>query len=152
MIAAELILGHDENALEQVRKIRHTVFCEEQAIAKSIEQDGLDASSIHALVTVSGVAAATGRLLITLDDYIIGRVAVMPQFRNKGLGDLVMRLLIRTAFDMGAEHQTVHSQLSAQGFYEKLNFIPQGKPYEEAGIPHITMVRKGDIFGKCQFP
>jgi len=149
MIKTELILGVNESDLTDVRAIRHSVFCEEQQIPESIEIDGLDASSVHVLVYVSDTPAATGRLLITTDEFTIGRVAVLPQFRGKRLGDLVVRLLIRTAFDMGGERQVAHAQLPVRGFYEKLGFVAQGEVYEEAGIPHITMVHEGDVYGKC---
>ena len=150
MITSEYILGINESDLTEIRAIRNAVFCKEQQVPESIERDGLDQSAVHVLVSMNGNPAATGRLLILNDEFTIGRVAVLPQFRGKRLGDLVMRLLIRTAFDMGGERQVVHAQLPVQGFYEKLGFIPQGEIYEEAGIPHIIMVREGDIFGTCK--
>jgi predicted GNAT family N-acyltransferase len=33
----------------------------------------------------------------------------------------------------------LHAQRSAQGFYHRLGFLPQGEPFEEAGISHIAM-------------
>jgi len=150
MISTELILGINEANLTEIRAIRNTVFCEEQQIDPAIEQDAYDSSAIHILASFAGKPAATGRLLITADEFIIGRVAVLPEFRGKRLGDLVVRLLIRTAFDMGAEQQVVHAQLPVRGFYEKLGFIARGDIYEEAGIPHITMVHEGDITGTCK--
>ena len=33
------------------------------------------------------------------------------------------------------------AQRSAEGFYRRLGFEGQGEPYEEAGIPHLTMRR-----------
>ena len=148
MITSELILGIEGVDLSEVHAIRHKVFCEEQSVPEKIEKDGLDASAVHVLSYVNGTPAATGRLLVP--EFIIGRIAVLPQFRGIGLGDLVVRLLIRAAFDMGGEQQVVHSQVQVQGFYEKLGFVPRGEVYEEAGIPHITMIREGDIFGTCK--
>ena len=149
MVTSEYILGINENDLKDVHAVRRAVFVEEQKIPEDVERDGLDESAVHVLTCVDGVPAATGRLLILNDEFTIGRVAVLPKFRGKRLGDLVVRLLIRTAFDMGGHRQIVHSQVRVQGFYEKLGFASDGKIYEEAGIPHITMYRDGDIFGKC---
>ena len=148
MITSEWILGINEQDLKDVRAIRHAVFCEEQKISESIEQDGLDPSAVHVLTYMDGIPAATGRLLVG-DEFTIGRVAVLPEYRGKHLGDLVVRLLIRTAFNMGGERQVAHVQLPVHGFYEKLGFIAQGEIYEEAGIPHITMIHEGDISGTC---
>ena len=149
MITTEMILGVNESDLAEVRAIRKAVFCEEQQIAESIEIDGLDPSAIHILASFNGTPAATGRLLVMNDKFSIGRVAVLPKFRGKRLGDLVVRLLIRTAYDMGGQQQWIHAQLPVRDFYEKLGFAPVGDVYEEAGIPHITMVHEGDITGTC---
>ena len=149
MIASEWLLGINESDLSEIRKIRHTVFCKEQQVPESVEIDGFDQSAIHVLTSMNNIPAATGRLLVTTDEFIIGRVAVLPEFRKKRLGDLVVRLLIRTAFDMGGKRQIVHAQLSAQDFYKKLGFTAIGEAYEEAGIPHITMVHEGDVSGGC---
>ncbi|MCL1989232.1 MAG: GNAT family N-acetyltransferase [Firmicutes bacterium] len=151
MITSEIILGVDETAIESLnkaKKIRYAVFCEEQQISQAIEDDGLDTAAVHVITSMNGEPVATGRLLVG-EDFTISRVAVLPQHRKLGLGDLVVRILIRVAFDMGATEQIVHSQLSAKQFYEKLNFTAIGEPYTEAGISHITMVHKGDVFGKC---
>jgi len=149
MITTELILGINEPDLTEVRAIRKAVFCEEQQISESVEIDGLDVSAIHILASFNDTPAATGRLLVMNDEFSIGRVAVLPEFRGKRLGDLVVRLLIRTAYDMGGRQQWIHAQLPVRGFYEKLGFTPVGDIYEEAGIPHITMVHEGDITGTC---
>ena len=150
MVTTEFILGINEQDLKDVRRIRHDVFCQEQQISENIEMDGLDPSAIHVLAYVNDTPAATGRLLIMNDEFTIGRVAVLGKFRGKRLGDLVMRLLIRTAFDLGGKQQIVHAQLPVKGFYEKLGFTSQGDVYDEAGIPHIVMVHEGDVFGTCK--
>ena len=150
MISTEWILGINKSDLKEVYAIRHAVFCEEMNISETVESDGLDACAVHLLVYMDGTPAATGRLLVMNDEFIIGRIAVLKRFRGNRLGDLVVRLLIRSAFNMGGVRQVVHSQLYVQGFYEKLGFTPRGEVYEEAGIPHIKMVREGDITGACQ--
>ena len=150
MIATEWILGDNEQDLTEVRAIRKKVFCEEQQVPSDIEADGMDSLAVHLLVYYNNLPAATGRIWIKNDKFTLGRIAVLKEFRGKRLGDLVVRLLIRKAFDTGGKQQWVHAQVPVQGFYEKLGFIPCGDIYEEAGIPHITMVHEGDIFGKCQ--
>lgn len=150
MISTEWILGINEADLAEIRAIRHAVFCKEQQIDEAIERDGLDPAAIHLLISCEGSPAATGRLLVMTDQFTIGRIAVLPQFRKKRLGDLAVRLLIRTAYDMGGEQQWVHAQLPVRGFYEKLGFTAQGEIYEEAGIPHINMLHEGDITGTCK--
>ena len=37
---------------------------------------------------------------------------------------------------------TLHAQRTAEAFYAGFGFMAHGQPFEEAGIPHIEMVRK----------
>jgi predicted GNAT family N-acyltransferase len=41
----------------------------------------------------------------------------------------------------GDQQVILHAQCSAEGFYKRLGFAPQGAVFEEAGIAHIEMVR-----------
>jgi len=150
MLTTQWISGMDKDLLTDAHAVRRTVFCEEQQIDESIEMDDLDQSSIHVVIYDSDKPIATGRLVVLNDSFSIGRVAVLPEYRGKHIGDLVVRLLIRTAVDMGGDQQHIHAQLSVRGFYEKLGFVAQGEVYEEAGIPHISMVHHGDVVGHCK--
>ncbi|MCL2664005.1 MAG: GNAT family N-acetyltransferase [Defluviitaleaceae bacterium] len=148
MITMEWFMG-DEN-LADAHYIRRKVFVEEQQISESDEYDGTDGSCVHLVVYDGGAPAGTGRIMITDKDFHIGRVAVLREHRGRGLGVLVMRVLIRAACGMGGERQVLHSQVSAKGFYEKLSFKAVGEIFYEAGIPHIEMEHFGDICVKCE--
>ena len=39
----------------------------------------------------------------------------------------------------GDREIVLHAQRHAESFYLRAGFTPEGEPYEEAGIPHITM-------------
>ena len=41
----------------------------------------------------------------------------------------------------GLPRVVLHAQISALGFYEKAGFVPEGDPFEEAGIIHRVMSR-----------
>lgn len=145
MVSTKWFTGNDD--LTDVHMIRRKVFIEEQHVSESDEMDGTDDQAIHLAVYENGKAVATGRLMS--NDFVIGRVAVLKKHRGSRYGDLVMRMLIRKAYDMGGKEQVVHAQLSAYGFYEKLGFVAFGEEYEEAGIPHINMKHIGDVSGGC---
>lgn len=146
---------HGEDDLTDAYDIRRKVFIEEQGVSEEEEMDGTDGLSVH-LVVYGGnamqenIPVACGRILVENGLYTLGRIAVLKEHRGKGYGDLVVRMLIRKAFDSGAEVQYIHSQLHARSFYEKLGFIAYGEEYEEAGIPHISMKHEGDVSGKCE--
>jgi predicted GNAT family N-acyltransferase len=149
MISTQWFVGGE--ALTDAHTIRRKVFVEEQGIREADEFDGTDDACIHLVVYDSADApVATGRIQITLDEFNIGRVAVLPSQRGKGYGVFVMQILIHACFSMGGERQTVNAQLSAQGFYQKLGFAACGEAYDKAGISHITMERFGDTIPLCK--
>jgi predicted GNAT superfamily acetyltransferase len=63
--------------------VRRAVFVQEQGIDEALEWDDADALSLHAVAYQGAQAIGTGRLL---PDARIGRMAVLPEFRNKGVG------------------------------------------------------------------
>ncbi|MCL2499729.1 MAG: GNAT family N-acetyltransferase [Defluviitaleaceae bacterium] len=139
-----------EEGLEDVYALRSRVFIEEQNISPEDEYEGDDGACIHVVAYENDVPVATGRVKITRDDYVIGRVATLPEHRGKGLGTGIMQALIKACCIMGGERQILHAQLTAQAFYEKLGFTPYGEVFEEAGIPHICMEHYGLPLGCCQ--
>ena len=141
-----LIPGH---SLEDAYRIRTEVFVKEQNVPVDLEMDALDASAQHLVVYDHDSAVATGRLVITNGQYLLGRIAVLKEHRGKHLGDLVVRMLVRRAFEMGAQEVHLHAQTWVQKFYEKLGFTTYGEIYDEAGIDHINMVKKEDVGGHC---
>jgi predicted GNAT family N-acyltransferase len=129
-------VGDDE---QNVRLIRNTVFSSEQNINPDIDFDGKDSSAFHVLIFVDGKSAGTGRML---NDGHIGRVAVLNEFRGKGLGSRIIESLIREAIKNRFVRVYLGSQKHAFIFYTKLGFTPFGKEYIEANIAHISMEKK----------
>ncbi|GAA3544842.1 hypothetical protein GCM10022394_26090 [Zobellella aerophila] len=77
------IVAFDADYQPPIRAIRDAVFIGEQNIDPGLEFDGLDGSAIHALVAVEGTYVGTGRML---DDGHIGRIAILRDYRGRGLG------------------------------------------------------------------
>jgi len=147
MLSMQWFFG--EEGLEDVYTLRHRVFIEEQGIAPEDEYEGDDGACIHVVVYEDDVPVSTGRVKITKNDYVIGRVATLAEHRGKGLATGVMQALIKACCIMGGERQILHAQLTAKAFYEKLGFTPYGEEFEEAGIPHICMEHFGPPAGCC---
>jgi len=131
---------HDEDAL---RRVRFAVFVGEQAVPAEIEVDALDEACEHALaVDAAGRPIGTARLDLTGGDGRtghIGRVAVLPPWRRRGVGEALMRHMIERAAQLGARHIEISAQLQALAFYEALGFVARGEVYVEAGIDHRAM-------------
>jgi len=128
-------LGRDAAAL------RTAVFVEEQRIPAEMEWDEADAGALHAVAyNRLGRPVATGRLLQASPGVAkVGRMAVHQVLRDTGLGRQVLQALADAATGRGDRQLVLHAQRTAEPFYRRLGFQPQGQPFEEAGIPHIEM-------------
>jgi predicted GNAT family N-acyltransferase len=71
----------------------------------------------------------------------IGRMAVIQSVRGSGVGRAVLEALMKAARARGDHEVLLHAQTSAAPFYARSGFTPRGAEFEEAGIPHIEMVR-----------
>ncbi len=123
--------------------IRTSVFVEEQRIPAEMEWDAADATCVHAVAyNRFGLPVATGRLLQHVPGVAkIGRMAVIQSVRGSGVGRAVLEALMKAARARGDHEVLLHAQSSAAPFYARAGFTPRGAEFEEAGIPHIEMVR-----------
>ncbi|MFH1120237.1 MAG: GNAT family N-acetyltransferase [Bacteroidota bacterium] len=126
---------------EAARKIRHTVFVEEQKVPEALEYDEFESVCRHYLMFIDDTAAATCRWRHTHRGIKLERFAVLHEFRGKGLGYLLVRQVLK---DVLPENKTIylHAQEQVTAFYEKLGFRTSGGLFEEAGIGHFLMVYK----------
>ena len=123
--------------------IRATVFVEEQKIPADMEWDAGDADCVHAVAyNRFGKALATGRLLEHVPGVAkIGRMAVLAAMRGSRVGRAVLDALMQAARERGDREALLHAQMSAAPFYSRAGFNTRGPVFEEAGIPHVEMVR-----------
>jgi predicted GNAT family N-acyltransferase len=127
-----------EAARAEAGRIRLRVFVDEQRVPREIEMDDMDAASVHALAYADGKAVGTGRLL---PDGHIGRMAVLRENRQRGVGSAILARLVEEARRRGLAQAVLSAQTHALGFYRRHGFAEQGGIYEEAGIPHQQMRR-----------
>jgi predicted GNAT family N-acyltransferase len=134
MLRIELMPWEDARA--QASRIRFEVFVEEQKVPREIELDDQDVASVHALAFQENTAVGTGRLL---PDGHIGRMAVLKDWRGRGVGGSILGALVDAAKARGDRSVVLSAQVHAIDFYRKHGFVPEGEVYEEAGIPHQEM-------------
>jgi predicted GNAT family N-acyltransferase len=127
-----------ENARSRATPIRFAVFVKEQGVPAEIELDEADAQCVHALAFDGSRVVGTARLL---PDGHIGRMAVLKQFRGKGIGSALLVKLVEAAKLRGERTLVLSAQVHAVAFYRAHGFRPQGEVYEEAGIAHQDMRR-----------
>ena len=119
--------------------LRFAIFVGEQNVPPGIELDEMDEKSLHALAfDDAGQAIGTGRLL---PDGRIGRMAVVKEWRRRGVGADLLDALVAEARRRGLREVKLSAQLQAAEFYRAHGFVAEGKVYEEAGILHQAMRR-----------
>jgi len=121
-------------------RVREAVFVMEQGVPLEIERDEWDACSDHALAfAADGRAVATGRLL---PDGHVGRMAVLPGWRKRGVGGAILNALLERARERGMRRIVLNAQTHAAPFYARHGFRSFGDEFMEAGIPHVAMARE----------
>ena len=129
-----------EQAQPTAGPLRFAIFVGEQNVPSGIELDDQDANCVHAVAfDVDNKAIGTGRLL---PDGTIGRMAVVKEWRRRGIGVEILQALIGEAHKRGHAEVVVSAQLQAAEFYREQGFVAEGKVYEEAGILHQKMRKK----------
>lgn len=128
-----------ESALPDLRSVRETVFVREQGVPLELEWDGLDPLCRHVIARdAEGRPIGTGRLT---PEHRIGRMAVLADWRGRGVGDALLLALIDEARRLGWREVSLHAQVSAIGFYARHGFLPCDARFVEAGIDHQSMRR-----------
>jgi len=138
--------------------IRMHVFVREQGVPEELEMDRDDKRAIHFLAFNGSKPAGTARLVMRQGSAKIGRMAVLTQYRRKGIGTKLLRRAIIAARRGGAQKIYLHAQVPVIGFYATMGFRCVGSVFKEAGIPHRMMawtrhhknwrrrVRRSDVF------
>lgn len=127
---------------DELRAVREAVFVHEQQVPLALERDALDLVSQHAIARdAGGVAIGTGRLT---PERKIGRMAVLAEWRNAGVGAALLQTLLRLARDNGWKDVSLHAQVGALDFYLRHGFVAYGPRFSEAGIEHQAMRRSFD--------
>jgi len=121
-----------------IRRVRETVFIDEQRVPRELEFDDRDPLCRHVLVFDGDTPVGTGRLDL---DYggKVGRVAVVATYRRGGVGRAVMERLHAIARERKHPKLWCNAQLTAVPFYERLGYVSSGPVFEEAGIDHVRM-------------
>ena len=118
-------------------RIRTLVFINEQMVPPELEWDDYDEDCWHVIAeNESGECVGTGRMLY---DGHIGRMAVLPDFRKRGIGGAMLEKLIKIARHQDINEVFLHAQTSAVQFYQKHGFTITSAEFVDAGIPHVTM-------------
>ncbi len=117
--------------------IRRAVFIDEQGVSEALEWDADDGGAMH-LLALDGAGQAIGCARLLPDGHI-GRMAVLPEWRGRGVGRALLAAAVEAARMRGHTMLRLSAQTHAADFYARAGFVAIGAEYEEAGIPHVAM-------------
>lgn len=130
--------------LYEVLRLRSEVFVVEQSCVY-LDPDGKDPQSHHVLLYLDDCLAGYSRVLpagLSYEQVSLGRVVINPDFRGKGLGNIIVEEAIKACYAIfGKVDIKIGAQYHLSKMYQSLGFAPEGEPYDEDGIMHIDMLK-----------
>jgi len=134
----------DGATLFHAHAVRRAVFIDEQGVPEDVEMDGADDEATHfvAYAPEGGHAVGTARLRAVDGVAKAERVAVHASHRGNGLGTRLMDLIETAARNRGHDEIRLHAQTGVESFYRSLGYETVGEEFEQAGIPHVEMVKR----------
>lgn len=147
MVRGRFYSGQDD--LAELLKIREMVFCQELQMDPDVENDGQDDYCMHVLAFDNEQPVAVGRIAFDGWNFVISRVAVLPEHRGKKYGDFVVRMLIDKAMMSNAKQVQLDALEGTEGFFETIGFQTE----KDAGVlgdkKLVHMVLNTDAIHKC---
>ncbi|MGR9050807.1 GNAT family N-acetyltransferase [Halobacillus faecis] len=122
--------------------VRRVVFVEEQHVPLEIEIDEFDDTAIHFVGYVGNQPVAASRLRFVHGFGKLERICVMKEYRGRSLGKQIIESMEEVIRDYAFDKAKLNAQTQAEAFYESLGYLTISDPFIDAGIPHVTMVKK----------
>ena len=129
-----------ENIPDCAREIRKKVFTDEQGFQNEFDETDITATHI-VLFDQNDLPIATCRVFwdAAIDSYILGRLAVIREYRGKNIGSRMVKEAEQYVRSKKGNCLTLHSQCRVSDFYKKSGYTEFGEVEEEEGCPHIWM-------------
>ena len=125
-------------------RIRAEVFVGEQGLFELTDRDAHDddPATLHVLGWCGDELAGTVRLYPLREAGLWkgDRLAVLPRFRQHGVGAPLVRFAVRTAGELGGREMVAQIQLANVAFFERLGWRRLGEAADYCGQPHPRMV------------
>ena len=133
----------DKEFAEQAFAIRRKVFVEEEGVDPRLEYDSNEETAHHYLLSIGEKPIATARWRETEKGIKLERFAVLPEFRNRGFGEVILKAVLNDVIPSG-KLVYLNSQLRAVPFYERHGFVKEGTVFYEANMGHYYMKYRGN--------
>lgn len=127
---------------DESKSIRTAVFINEQGFCD--EFDETDNLAFHIVVYDDNAQpAAVCRVFKGEGNFfVLGRLAVLKEFRGKNIGTAVINEAEKLTLSKGGKSIMLHAQCRVKSFYHKLGYRAFGTEDEDEGCPHIWMKKE----------
>lgn len=125
-----------DNIPDYAKEIRRKVFIDEQGFYH--EFDNIDEVSVHIVMfNEYNTPVATCRIFwdSIMNSYILGRIAVVKEYRSKNIGSAMVKEAEKYVQKNKGKSIALHSQCRITTFYQKLGFAEFGDVDDEEGCP-----------------
>ncbi|HNW90134.1 MAG TPA: GNAT family N-acetyltransferase [Bacteroidales bacterium] len=131
----------DQDLFKQAFAIRQAVFVAEQGVPAALEYDEHEAEATHYLLYDDETPIGAARWRKTAAGIKLERFAILPGYRNKGLGETLVKKVLEDVVPLN-KPVYLHAQLPACNLYKRSGFEIVGAIFYEAGMAHYKMVLK----------
>ena len=139
----EVRVASSDSDMQGAFAVRHEVFIVEQGVPPELERDDSDPSAVHVVASDGAAVIGTARLR-RKGEARIGRVAVLPAWRRRGIAGMLLAALEGEARRFGLAEVTLHSQSYVQALYAQNGYVITGPHFMDAGIDHVPMAKRLD--------
>ena len=141
----EVIPAQTQDELERCCAVRHAVFCAERGVSPDIERDEWDTLSpdrTHFLIQEDGTDIGALRCRYADGAAVVQRFCVLKEYRSGGRGRAALEAVETHCRAAGIGRMGLDAKFEVCGFYEKCGYTRVSQPFEEAGIPHVRMIKE----------
>lgn len=124
--------------------VRKKVFVEEQKVPEELEMDEHDDKADHIVLYDETKPIGTGRLRIVDNAGKLERICILPEYRGRGAGKIILDALENLARTKNVKKVKLNAQTHAENFYKKAGYKTVSDIFMDAGIPHVSMVKTID--------
>ena len=110
-----------EDLSEEVLPLQRKIF--------GISGNNPDQAGWNTLVYLDQLPVASGRIWWHEDAFWLGNIGVLPEYRGRRLGDLVLRLLLFKAQSHAAREVRLRCSQDTEAFFARLGFYPVIRNY-----------------------
>lgn len=121
------------------KKIREEVFVIEQGFQN--EFDEVDNYATHIIFYEKNMPVAVCRYYKNKEKntYIVGRIAVLKEYRGNHFGHRILEVLEKSILSEGGTKISLSAQVRVQSFYEKAGYVAKSDIYMDEHCPHIYL-------------